>query len=162
MAINSGHDKFAARAAYSLGVLLTRQGDAEGARKVFELAINSGHDETAARAAYGLGDLLAEQGDAQGARKAFELAINSGHDEYAVSAAYSFGALLTSSPSAPGTPMLRRLRRSASGTLLAMTGDAEGAREALQQAIDSGHAEFAARAKQALDELGSGGRLPTG
>ena len=125
-------------------------------------AINSGHDEFAARAAYGLGDLLAEQGDAQGARKAFELAINSGHDEYAVSAAYSFGALLTSSPSAPGTPMLRRLRRSASGTLLAMTGDAEGAREALQQAIDSGHAEFAARAKQALDELGSGGRLPTG
>ena len=128
-AADSGDADSAPAAAGSLGVLLGRQGDVEGARAAFEQAINSGHADYAPAAAGWLGDLLRRQGDVEGARAAFEQAINSGHPDHAPAAAGSLGELLR------------------------QQGDPEGARAAFEQAISSGHADLAPAAAVELGKL---------
>ncbi|HEY0409249.1 MAG TPA: tetratricopeptide repeat protein, partial [Candidatus Dormibacteraeota bacterium] len=64
-------------AARSLGDLLLRHDDVQGACAAFQQAIASGHPNQAPRAAVNLGITLAKQRDVEGARAAFRQAIDS-------------------------------------------------------------------------------------
>jgi tetratricopeptide (TPR) repeat protein len=128
-AIASGHADAAPWAANTLGLLLEKQGDLEGAKAFCQQAIASGHADHASWAAIKLGVLLYEQGDLDGARVAWQQAVDSGHAEWAPRAANNLG------------------------NLLGEQGDLEGARVAWQQAIDSGHAVWAPRAAENLERL---------
>ena len=131
-AADSGEPKVAPVAAVDLGILLTEQGDIDGARAAFQLALDSQDDEQAPRAARGLGVLLTRQGDVAGARAAFQLALDSEDDEQAPRAARGLGILL--------------------GRL----GDVKGARAAFQKAINSKDKDQAAKAALNLGNLLSG------
>jgi hypothetical protein len=120
-------------AAFNLGALRTRVGDAKGAADAYQLAIDSGHTDRAPMAAVNLGTLRASVGDAKGAAEAYQLAIDSGHADAAPLAAYSLGLLRASG------------------------GDAKGAADAYQLAIDSGHPDQAPMAAYNLGLLRASG-----
>ena len=138
------------------------QGDVAGARAAYQQAIDSGHADVAPAAAVGPGDLLREQGDVAGARAAYQQAIDSGHADLAprprspgrsARGAGRRGRARgppTSRPSTPGTPTGPRPPRWTWAICSAEQGDAAGARAAYQQAIDSGHADWAPPAALSL------------
>jgi tetratricopeptide (TPR) repeat protein len=158
----SGSSTDSAIAAIDLGNLLDEQGDAEGARRLYQRAIDSNHPEAVALAARNLGEMLREQGDTEGARAAYQKAIDSNHPEHASVAALLLGLMLQDQGDTEGarstlqrvvdlddpgvTPMVWSLL----GTLLDEQGDTEGARHLYQKAIDSGHPDAAPLAARNL------------
>ena len=81
--VAGGSSTHSGEAAFNLGLMLSEQGDIEGARAAFQVAIDSDHPEAAPTVANNLGVMLSEQGDTEGARAAFQVAIDSGHSEAA-------------------------------------------------------------------------------
>ncbi len=165
-AIASGHPDAAPKAAASLGLLLTGQGEVEGARAAYQQAIDSGHPDAAPAAAGGLGVLLAGQGEVEGARAAYQQAIDSGNPNAVPLVAFCLGVLLAGQGEVEGAraayqqaidsghPDAAPMAALFLGRLLAGQGEVEGARAAYQQAIDSGHPDDAPAAA-----LGLGGLL---
>ena len=161
----SGHTDAAPQAVFSLGVLLERQGDVQGAKDAYQKAIDSGQSHAAPRAAFNLGLLLAEVGDALGARDAFQRAIDSGHADTAPMAVFSLGVLLARQGDVQGAKDAYQKAidsghsHAASqamfslGVLLLRMGDVQGAKDAYQKAIDSGYADAAPRAADNLGAL---------
>ncbi len=161
----SGHADQAPMAAVNLGVLLSEQGDAEGARAAYQQAIDSSHADQAPMAAVNLGILLKQQDDAEGARAAYQQAIDSSHADQAPKAAYNLGILLKQQDDAEGARAAYQQAIDSShayfaptaayglGILLKQQDEAEGARAAYQQAIDSGHADQAPKAAVGLGIL---------
>jgi tetratricopeptide (TPR) repeat protein len=98
-------------AAFSLGELLAKEGDTDGARAAFTRAARSGDPDIAPKAAADLGLVLRHMGDIEGARIAYQEAAATGHPEASPIAA------------------------SALGILLAENGDLDGARDAYQRAV---------------------------
>lgn len=60
--MSARHPGMPSKAAYSLGIVLSRAGDKAGARAAYQQAIDSGHKGAAPKAAYHLGNLLADHG----------------------------------------------------------------------------------------------------
>jgi tetratricopeptide (TPR) repeat protein len=104
-------------AAFSLGELLAREGDADGARAAFTRAFNSGDPDIAPKAAADLGLVLRRLGDMEGARIAYRDAAAAGHPEASPIAAFQLGVLL------------------------AENGDLDGAKDAYRRAASVGAAE---------------------
>jgi len=142
-------------AAAYLGLLLSEQGDVQGARDAYQKAIDSGHSDGAPIIAKILGDLLEREGNAQGARGAYQKAIDSGHPGAAPSAAVGLGNLRAEQGDVQGARDAYQQAIDSGhpdagpravlelGSLLAREGDVQGARDAYQQAIDSGHPDAA-------------------
>jgi len=161
----SGHAAEAPAALQSLGVLLRKQGDTDGATAAFQRAIDSGHADAAPRAIRSLGLLLEELGDADGAKAAYRQAIDSGHADQAPQAAVNLGVLLEELGDTDGAKAAYRQAIDSGhadqapqaavnlGVLLGMQGDTDGAQAAFQQAIDSGHADQAPQAAYNLGVL---------
>lgn len=104
-------------AAFSLGELLAREGDADGARAAFTRAFNSGDPDIAPKAAADLGLVLRRLGDMEGVRIAYRDAAAAGHPEASPIAAFQLGVLL------------------------AENGDLDGAKDAYRRAASFGAAE---------------------
>lgn len=115
-------------AAFSLGELLAKEGDADGARAAFTRAARSGDPDIAPKAAADLGLVLMQMGDIEEARAAYENAAAAGHPEASPIAAFQLGVLLAGS------------------------GDLDGARGAYQRAVSfatAGNTTAAARRTEA-------------
>jgi tetratricopeptide (TPR) repeat protein len=104
-------------AAFSLGEILAKEGDAEGARAAFTRAAHSGDPDIAPKAAADLGLVLVHMGDIEEARIAYENAAAASHPEASPIAAFHLGILL------------------------AENGDLNGARDAYQRAVSFGTAQ---------------------
>ena len=164
-AASCSHADVAPLAAVSLGSLLARHRDFDGARAAYQQAIDSGHAYAAPLAAVGLGLMLAIQRDMVGARAAYQQAIDSGHADAVPRAALGLGDLLAEHSDVDGAraayqqaidsghaDQAPRAARNL-GVLLREQGDVDGARAAYQQAIDSGHADAAPMAAFGLGGL---------
>ena len=131
----------------------------DGAKAAYQQAIDSGHADVGADGRGQPGDLLA----GPGRRGRREGRLPAGHRlrgrRLGAEAAVDLGICCrsrgtwtarrppTSRPSTPGTPTRRRRPRSTWGLLLQEQGDADGAKAAYQQAIDSGHADVGAEGR---------------
>ena len=149
------------RAMTDLGDLLRGQGDFDGARAAYQQAVDCGH----AHALIDLGDLLCQcLGDTAGARTAYQQAADSGDPEVAPEALAALGHLLmTFQRDHVAAGAYFRLAISSAhpqrspGAMVALAlakqGDTAGAKDAYQQAIESGDDDTAARASVFLGTL---------
>jgi tetratricopeptide (TPR) repeat protein len=129
-AVHSEHPYLAPLAAAGLGTILELQGKVDEACEAYQLARTSTRADIAAHSALNLGKLLkkrGDEGDFSKARDAFKSVIDSGNQKYAPGAALHLGKLLWDN------------------------GDIEGARVALQFAIDSSDPENSAAATAVLE-----------
>jgi tetratricopeptide (TPR) repeat protein len=151
-AIETGHPQWAGLALQDLGHVLERDGDYGAARAAFEQAINAGagDQERTAEAAYSLACLLDRHGAGSEAQAAWQRVFETGHYHYAASAAQSLMVLLRNDGDLAGVRALYQAAVAAGndaalevlvtiGDMLEERGDNEGARAALQQAIDDGY-----------------------
>jgi tetratricopeptide (TPR) repeat protein len=150
-----------------LGDLLRGQGDFDGSRAAYQQAVDRGN----AHALIDLGDLLCQcLGDTAGARAAYQQAAGSGDPDmapealaalghllmtfqrdYAAAGAYFRQAISSAHPQwSPGAMVGLAL---ALALALARQGDTTGARDAYQQAVESGDDDTAARASVFLGTL---------
>jgi tetratricopeptide (TPR) repeat protein len=166
-AVDSGHEEASLMATVSLGTLLGREGDVEGARAAYQRAIDSGHEQATPLAAFGFGYLLGQEGDVEGARAAYQRVIDSSHEHATPMAAIALGELLAREGDIDIDGARAAYQQAIDsgdndyapfaavrlGELLARVGDADGARAAYQQAIDSGHHDHAPLAAVGLGGL---------
>jgi predicted negative regulator of RcsB-dependent stress response len=132
IAVDSQHPYIAPVAAAPLGLILEQQGKEDEACEAYQLAVTSTQTDIAAHAGLNLGKLLQKRGGEEDfgmARNAFQSVIDSGSHKYAPNAALRLGKLLWD------------------------CGDIEGARAALQFAIDSADVESSRAAKAVLELL---------
>jgi len=138
-------------------------GDDYHALEAFDDAIGAGHPDWVPAAYVGLGYVLSDQGhDIDLAEQAFEKAMLSGHPVWAPAAEEAWDYLQGTRGGDWGPAARMGL-----GDALREHGDLDGAQAAYQQAIDSGHAEWAPAAMVRLgallgDEGHDGSQLDTG
>ena len=137
--------------AWERGLDLWSDGDAEGAKTVFQQVASGDDQEAAALAAFSLGSLLQDQADLQGAVRAYQQAADSHDPEAAPRALYTLGQLLEDQHDIEGArfayqraidsghPTAAPLAALGLGNLLSDDEDIPGARAAYQIAIDSNH-----------------------
>jgi tetratricopeptide (TPR) repeat protein len=136
--IDSRQPDHAMQAAVSLGVLLIKLGDPEGARAAYQLAIDSQDSDQAPIAAFNVGLMLEAEEDLEGARAAYQLSIDSGDVDHAPA--------LEAGHHHPIVPFAAFHL----GQLLEVKlGDPQRARAAYQLALDSGNVS----ARERLDRL---------
>ena len=149
MAIQANHPEWSPAAMTSLGHLRSRLRDDDGALAAYQQAIGTGHREWSAEARISLADMLRERGDRAGAREQYQRLFETGDEQLSAAALDSLTEQLRADGDLDG---LRALHQSAVqtknwpapevlvaiGDLLDERGDAVGAREAYQQAIDAG------------------------
>lgn len=152
----------------SLGVLLARNGDTEGARRAFERAIDTPGYAGAAQSTRHLGLLLQQIGDATGAISVFTRAAQSGDPDIGPLAANNLGGLLHElGQFVPATaayqfaidskhPREAPIGHLNLGITLAAIGERERAKREIQVAIDSPTIEEGplAVARRVMEELG--------
>jgi tetratricopeptide (TPR) repeat protein len=164
LGMDSAHAQWAPLAAAHLGVLLSEDGDTEGARVAYQFASESLHADIAPTAAMNLGVLLAAQGDVEGARAAYQRAIDSKHPDEAPRAAVNLGFLLAESDMSASSeafrfaiasehPEQRPLGAMNMAALLLRQGDVAGARAYLTIGIESGHPEWSRQCADSLKKL---------
>jgi cellulose synthase operon protein C len=165
-AVQSGHRDWSPYASVGLGVLRARAGDLDGARGLLDAVITAKHPSESARAADVLGDILLEVGDLQGAEDAYRDAIDLRHPWWSAVATIDLARVraqqdavdesieLLESVIATGDPMAAPMAQDTLGDLLRfIADDADGARAAYQQAIDSGHPDWSVVARLDLAQL---------
>jgi predicted negative regulator of RcsB-dependent stress response len=149
-AIQTGHEYWAPAAMNDLGHLREGQGDDEGARAAYQQAIDTGHPEWADAARFWLASLLEEHGDLAGAREQYQRLVENGNEHWAPQALDCLAIQLQNDGDVDGLVALHRTGVQTGnwsapevlvtiGFLLERRGDADGARAALQQAIDDGY-----------------------
>jgi predicted negative regulator of RcsB-dependent stress response len=149
LAIDSGHHDWAPAAAVGIGDMLAEHGDTGGARAAYQQAIDSGHPDLAPMAMLNLAALLASQGNLEAARAAYQEAIDSAHPVQAPRAMFQLGVMLAVTQEPPDQDAAYRcyLQAANAGSVeamitlapvLALGGDAGGARALLQQAARAG------------------------
>jgi hypothetical protein len=138
------------RAMHSLAWTCLNRGDTDGARLAFQQAIDSGHPVWAYSSGEDLAWMLEEAGDRAGARENYLRVVEAGPNGRAETALGFLISLLSKDDDVDG---LRALHHTAIetandsapevlvaiGGLLEERGDAQGARQAFQQAIDTGY-----------------------
>jgi tetratricopeptide (TPR) repeat protein len=159
-AIDTSDPDVAPYAAFSMAMLLKRQGNHQDAKAVYKRMCDA-----SPRAALDLGVLLAKQGVITEAKAAYQEAINSGHPDVAPAATLSLGTLLEDGRAIEEAKAAYRQALNSRhpdiapeaavrlGTLLKEQGDTEEAKAAYQQAIDSNHPDVASQASLELGEL---------
>jgi tetratricopeptide (TPR) repeat protein len=152
-AIATGHREFAPAAMIGAGLVRDKVlGDYQGALAAFRQAAGSGTPQWAASALIDLGDLLDRHGETADAVDAWQRAARSGAAEWAGMALNKLANLAQRHDDLDGANAAYRIavetgRPEASyilviiGHILASRGDGVRAREAYQQAIDSGYTD---------------------
>jgi tetratricopeptide (TPR) repeat protein len=147
--IQTRHPEWAAAAMVGLAGMLKRQDDREGAADLYRKAVEAGDAHWTAHASCLLGDLLKGKGDVAGAKAAWQRVIDARAPGEAGPAFISLVNLLVQQEDVGG---LRASYRKGTalgnpdalyallqlGQLLEAQGDADGAHQAWQQAIDAG------------------------
>jgi tetratricopeptide (TPR) repeat protein len=164
--VQSGHPDWAPYASVSIGMLRARKGDVAGAREQLEGVIAARHPGESARAADLLGDILLNTGDLQGAAGAYRSSIDFHHPWWSLVATIDLARVrarqdavdesieLLQSVISGGDPNATPMAQDLLGDLLRFSiGDPDGAREAYQRAIDSGHPEWSVTAAFGLAQL---------
>ncbi|HEY3870006.1 MAG TPA: tetratricopeptide repeat protein [Actinocrinis sp.] len=164
---SSKDKKAAAEAAYRVGVMLADRGEVRAARAAYRRAIASGDPFAASRAWERLGRDLADEGDRDGLVAAWRAAIAVSDPDDSARIAVNLAVRLRlwgkdaeartaaefALTAASGHPEHMPRAQYELGIQLHNAGDLDGARVALQAAVDSDHPVTAPRAKAVLGSV---------